>query len=149
MTGRTMFGEHVKEEKSGETFRVDVVRCRDEYAGLGQAIDDDENGGKAVGKGKLLDEIHGDGIPRALGNGQRLKSAVRLVATGFIPTTSDARLNISAYRSPEVWPVVVAGHHGESLVLTGMSGEDMIVFIAENTEMEIGGIRDVYTILEK
>ena len=68
MTGCAVFGEDMEEEKACKAFGVDVVGGRDKDTELGETIDDDEDGGKAGGRRKLLNEIHGNGIPRALGD---------------------------------------------------------------------------------
>jgi len=45
-----------------------------------QVVHDDQDGSEARGGRKLLDEIHGNGVPRALQNGELFQEAIRLVA---------------------------------------------------------------------
>ena len=44
-----------------------------------QVVHDDQDGGEAGGGRKLLDEIHGNGVPRTLRNGELFQEAIRLV----------------------------------------------------------------------
>ena len=41
-------------------------------------------------------------------------------------------------------PGVIAADEVHCLILTGMSGEDVVVLVVENSEPEVIGIRDVY-----
>ena len=41
-------------------------------------------------------------------------------------------------------PGVIAADEVHCLILTGMSGEDVVVLVAQNSEPEVVGIGDVY-----
>ena len=56
----SMLGKDVDEEELGEVSSSDCVMSRNENALLGEAINDNENGGVAIGVGELLNEVHGD-----------------------------------------------------------------------------------------
>ena len=44
----------------------------------------------------------------------------------------------------ESGPGIIAADEVHCLILTGMSGEDMVVLVAKNSELEVIGIGDVY-----
>ena len=44
----------------------------------------------------------------------------------------------------ESGPGIIAADEVHCLILTGMSGEDVVVLVVENSEPEVIGIRDVY-----
>ena len=50
--------------------RSDGVIGWNEYSLLRQAVHDDEDGGKSIGGGELLDEVHGDRVPWASRDGE-------------------------------------------------------------------------------
>ena len=58
--------------------------------------------------------------------------------------TSCTRFTIFLDKFMESGPGIVAVDEVHCLILTGMSGEDMVMLIAENLEPEVIGIRDVY-----
>ena len=110
-------------KEASQFFRVDRVRRRNEYPLLCEAIHDNQYRGVAVRRRKLFDEIHGDRIPRANRNRKRFETSIGFVAARLISGTSDTGLHILADQIAESGPVVLARDRGESLVLTGVSGE--------------------------
>ena len=58
--------------------------------------------------------------------------------------TSCTRFTILLDKFAESRPGIVAVDEVHCLILTGMSGEDVIVLVAENLELEVIGIGDVY-----
>ena len=58
--------------------------------------------------------------------------------------TSCTRFTILLDKFAESRPGIVAADEVHCLILTGMSGEDVIVLVAENLEPEVIGIGDVY-----
>ena len=61
----SMLGEHMHNEELGELRGSDDVVSRNEYSLLRQAVHNDEDRGKSIGGGKLLDEVHGNRVPWA------------------------------------------------------------------------------------
>ena len=59
----SVLGEHVRNEELGELRGSDGVVSRNEYSLLRQAVHDNEDGGKSIGGGEFLDEVHGDRVP--------------------------------------------------------------------------------------
>ena len=47
----------------GELRGSDGVMSQNEYSLLRQVVHDDEDGGKSIGGGKLLNEVHGNRMP--------------------------------------------------------------------------------------
>ena len=63
---------------------------------------------------------------------------------GFGSHTSCTRFTIFLDKFTESGPGIIAVDEVHCLILTGMSGEDVVVLVAENLEPEVIGIRDVY-----
>ena len=63
---------------------------------------------------------------------------------GFGLYTSCTRFTIFLDKFAESGPGIIAADEVHCLILTGMSGEDMVVLVAENSELEVIGIGDVY-----
>ena len=64
----SVLGEHVHNEELGELRGSDGVVSQNEYSLLQQVVHNDENGGKSIGGGELLDEVHGDRVPWVSGD---------------------------------------------------------------------------------
>ena len=104
---------------------------RNEDGLLSEAVDDDEDSGVAVGVGELLYEVHGDGIPRAFGDGELLQSAVWCVSGDLRSFADGAGLAVVADKASETRPGVVAEYESLSLVLAPVSSCRMVVAGAE------------------
>ena len=63
---------------------------------------------------------------------------------GFGLHTSCTRFTIFLDKFAESGPGIIAVDEVHSLILTGMSGEDVVVLVAENLEPEVVGIGDIY-----
>ena len=63
---------------------------------------------------------------------------------GFGSHTTYTRFTIFLDKIVESRPGIVVVDEVHCLILTGMSGEDVIVLVVENSEPEVIGIRDVY-----
>ena len=66
---------------------------------------------------------------------------------GFGLYTSCTRFTIFLDKFAESRPGIIAADEVHCLILTGMSGEDMVVLVAENSENlepEVIGIGDIY-----
>ena len=63
---------------------------------------------------------------------------------GFGLYTSCTRFTIFLDKFAESRPGIIAADEVHCLILTGMSGEDMVVLVAENSELEVIGIGDIY-----
>ena len=63
---------------------------------------------------------------------------------GFGSHTSCTRFTIFLDKFTESGPGVIAADEVHCLILTGMSGEDVVVLVVENLEPEVVGIRDIY-----
>src|SRR6266540_1536443 len=88
----------------------------------------------AVRCGKLLDKIHRDGIPGTRGNGKRFEESI-----GFMPTRLDsaadcARVAIVFYEGPHTRPYIISTNQFDSLVLTVMARERMIVLETQDSK---------------
>ena len=63
---------------------------------------------------------------------------------GFGSHTSCTRFTIFLDKFMESGPGIIAADEVCCLILTRMSGEDVVVLVVENSEPEVIGIRDVY-----
>ena len=63
---------------------------------------------------------------------------------GFGLHTSCTRFTIFLDKFAKSRPGIIAEDEVHCLILTGMSGEDVVVLVVENLEPEVVGIRDVY-----
>ena len=63
---------------------------------------------------------------------------------GFGSHTSCTRFTIFLDKFAESGPGIIVADEVHCFILTGMSGEDVVVLVAENSEPEVVGIGDVY-----
>ena len=63
---------------------------------------------------------------------------------GFGSHTSCTRFTIFLDKFTESRPGIIAADEVHCLILARMSGEDVVMLVAENLEPEVIGIRDVY-----
>ena len=116
---------------------------------LGESIDDDQNSGESEGLRKLLDEVHGDGVPGLLGDRELLESSVWLGPGRLGSLTSRAGLAIVLDKPADSRPRILASDELQRLVKAIMIRERMIMLVTENAESEIGVVGDVNVIIEE
>ena len=116
---------------------------------LGESIDDDQNSGESEGLRKLLDEVHGDGVPGLLGDRELLESSVWLVPGCLGSLTSRAGFAIVLDKPADSGPRILSSDELQRLVKAIMTRERMIMLVTENAESEIGVVRDVDAIIEE
>ena len=63
---------------------------------------------------------------------------------GFGLHTSCTRFTIFLDKFMESGPGIIAADEVHCLILTGMSGEDVVMLVVENSELEVIGIGDIY-----
>ena len=63
---------------------------------------------------------------------------------GFGLHTNCTRFTIFLDKFTESGPGIIVADEVHCLILTGMSGEDVVVLVVENSELEVIGIGDVY-----
>ena len=63
---------------------------------------------------------------------------------GFGLHTSCTRFTIFLDKFTESRPHIIVADEVHFLILTGMSGEDVVMIVAENLEPEVVGIGDIY-----
>ena len=68
---------------------------------------------------------------------------------GFGSHTSCTRFTIFLDKFAESRPGIIVANEVHCLILTGMSREDVVVLVAENSEPEVVGIRDIKRIVGK
>ena len=97
----------------------------------------------------MLDEVHGDGVPRFLRDRELLESSVRLVSRGLGSPAGRTRLTVVLDESPDTGPGILSSHQLEGLVETVMSGERVVVLVPEYAESEIGDVQNVNPVVEE
>ena len=78
---------------------------RDEDRHFGESVHDDQDGVVAVTRRETLDEVHGEGAPRSLGDGEETEGAERFVADGLSASTVGTGLDEVGYEFVEARPV--------------------------------------------
>ena len=68
---------------------------------------------------------------------------------GFGLHTSCTRFTIFLDKFTESGPGIIVADEVHCLILTGMSGEDVVMLVAENSEPEVVGIRDIKRVVGK
>ena len=68
---------------------------------------------------------------------------------GFGSHTSCTRFTIFLDKFGESRPGIIVADEVHCLILTGMSGEDVVMLVAENSEPEVVGIRDIKRVVGK
>ena len=63
---------------------------------------------------------------------------------GFGSHTSCTRFTIFLDKFTESGPGIIVADEVHCLILTRMSGEDVVMLVAENSEPEVVGIGDIY-----
>ena len=103
-----------------------VVRG-DEDGLLCQAIDDDEDGGETIRFGKLLDEVHGDGVPWSVCDGELLEHAVQAMPLGLRTCTGGAGPTVFTNELMDLGPRILAANDLEGLVLPKVAHSGVVM----------------------
>ena len=77
---------------------------RNEDTLLAETVNDDKDGGKSVGLGKLLNEVHGDGVPGTIGDWKLLYSSIGLVTRSLRTFASGTRCAVVLDECTEIGP---------------------------------------------
>ena len=143
-----VLGENVEDEQVGELFGIEGVVRRDEDGLLGEPIYYDQDRRKTVGAREVLDEVHGDGVPRAFGDRKLLQSAVGEVTGDLRSRAGHAGLAVVSDEELESGPSVVAENKCLGLVLSPVACRRMVVTGSKDPESEVVGVRDIDAIVE-
>src|SRR5882672_3165124 len=92
---------------------------------------------------ELLYEIHGNGIPRLLGNWKLLEKSIRSVAHRFGAGTDGTRFAVVFDIDQKSGPIVVHADLVKSLCLTEVTCKGVVVRVLKNMESEIARIRNI------
>jgi hypothetical protein len=77
----------------------------------------------------LFDEVHGNGMPRPIGDRELLKKVVWLVVDEFATFACNTSLDIILDKGSESGPYIFLSHHGKCLGLSPMTSEFVIMFV--------------------
>ena len=115
---------------------------------LQKAVYYDQDSGKARGRGELFYEIHGDGIPWSLGDGELFEHTVWTMTRGLRVSTGGAGLDVVLDVRAYSWPCVFVSDEVECTALPIMTRKRMVVFEAKDAKAEVVCFRDEDTTVE-
>lgn len=110
---------------------------------LGESVYKDHDRVIAVGHWKLDDCIHGDGLPGALWDRERLEWAMWLVPLRLVSGTGVATIDIGVDKGSESWEVVVSGQEFIGLSLAKVTSCGWIVYLMDKFRFEREVVRDI------
>ena len=112
-----------------------------------QSVNDHKNGGEAFRRRKLLDEVHGYGVPWFLQYGELLQESEQTMS-GYLGTGAGcARTDVVLDEGMDTQPGIFLTDEFQSLVLPEVASCRMIMEGSENLEMEIVSFGDEDTIV--
>lgn len=150
MGWNSVLGEDVDEEQLGESCGGDGIMSWDEDTLFGESVDYHEDGGIALRRRKLFDEVHGDGVPWLLRNRKLLQETIRTMTRSLRTSTGCTGANVVFYESPDLWPCIFATNELQGTILSEMSCSRMVMKCPEYTESEVISFWDIDAIvLEK
>jgi hypothetical protein len=85
-----MFHDNPSNDEVSKTFGGEHHNGGNEEAHLCKLIHNDEDGVGGRGEGETSDEVHRDGVPRMLGDGEEFKGTIRSVVQWFGMSAYDA-----------------------------------------------------------
>ena len=115
---------------------------------LRKAVYYDQDSGEAGGRGELFYEIHGDGIPWSLGDGELLEHTVGTVTRGLRASTGGAGLDVVFDVHAYSWPCIFASDEVECAALPIVTRKRMVVFEAKDAKAEVVCFGDEDTTIE-
>jgi hypothetical protein len=115
---------------------------------FGSSVDEDHDRIKVVRLGELDDSIHGDRLPRTLGNGERLEGTIGLVSICFGSSTSLTTCDIFVHELTLIWPVIVPCQKIKRSSLSKMASSWRIVSAVTDVEFELMVVGDKEEISE-
>ena len=137
-------------EDAGEPFGGDGFGGGDDGDVFGEAVDEEDEGVVAAGgEGKVGDEVHGDGVPGGIGDGEGLEE------TGgggggavFIGLARGTGGDVLSYVAGEARPIEMAGESGDGFGGTLVTGDRDIVGLLDecramgrgDVEAMVGGV---------
>ena len=96
---------------------------------------------------EVFDEVHGNGVPWAFGDGELFEESVGFVSGCLRMLASGTGVAEFLHEGPKVGPDVFPLDYRKSFVLSGVSREDVIMVILEDSESEVVHVRNVNPIV--
>ena len=100
-----------------------------------------------VGLREVFNEVHGNGVPWAFGDGELLEESVGFVSGCLGMLGGGTGVAEFLHKGPKVGPNIFLSDYCKGLVLSGMSGEDVIMVVLEDLESEVVCIGDINPIV--
>ncbi|EJF57825.1 hypothetical protein DICSQDRAFT_68403 [Dichomitus squalens LYAD-421 SS1] len=144
----SVLGDDVLEEQFCELWGVERIVCQNEDGLFGELVDDNQNVCETIGVWQLLDEVHGDGVSRALRNRKLLECSVREVTGSLGLRAGGTGLAIVPDKESESGPGVFPEDQDLSLVLAPATGGRVVVVGPEDSEVKVVGVRYVDSAIE-
>jgi hypothetical protein len=96
----------------------------------------------------LLYEIHRNGIPRLLGNGELFEETIGLVTLWLASHTSGAGLAILLDEGSDTWPSVISSDQLQGLVDPEVSREDVVVLVLKDAKSKVLSHRNISSVVK-
>lgn len=122
---------------------------RNEDTLLAETVNDDKDGGKSVGLGKLLNEVHGDGVPGTFSDRKLLQKSIRPMSAWLTTKTLDTGLAVVLSELTDLRPDIVTQYQLGGLLDTRMTCEDMIVSRLSDAKSKVSRVGDIDAIVEE
>ena len=120
---------------------------RNEECLFRQSINDHKDGHEAFQRRKLLNEVHGYGVPWFLRYGELLQESERTVSGCLGTGTGCARTDVVLDKGADAWPGIFSTDEFQCSVLPEVASCRMIVESSENSEAEVVSFRDEDTVV--
>ena len=101
----------------------------------------------SIGLQEVFDEVHGNGVPWAFRNRELLKESVGFMSGCFGTLAGGTGVAEFLHEGPRVRPNIFPSDYCEGFVLSGVSGEDVIMIVLEDLELEVVRVRDINPVM--
>ena len=101
----------------------------------------------SVGLQEVFNEVHGNGVPWAFRDVELLKESIGFMSGCLGMLAGGTGVAEFLHEGPKVGPNIFPSDYCEGFVLSGMSGEDVIMVVLEDSESEDIRIWDVNLIV--
>jgi len=91
----------------------------------------------SVGLREVFNEVHGNGVPGVFRDLELLEESVGFVSGCLGMLAGGTGVAEFLHEGPKVGPNIFPSDYHEGFVLSSVSGEDVIMFILEDSESEV------------
>jgi hypothetical protein len=95
----------------------------------------------------MFNEVHGNRVPQAFWDRMLLEESVGFVMGCFGMLAGGAGVTELLHKGSKVGPNIFLSDYHEGFVLSGVSGEDVIMIILEDLKVEVVDIWDINLVM--